>query len=552
MSKYKNFKERVIAAKIPERNSGVIFFRNNPDIYEFCKGMLEKYSELFGSCGDVMRALFMGKKIRRCKVCGKRLNYRNSNVLVHGKPMKYCSKECRISDNEDAKLIRANTMKEKYGVENISQLQSTKDKKIQKSLEKYGVENVAQSKEVKDKMKQTNLEKYGVEYPAQSEEVSAKVSKSKRNRTEEQLLSELSKSRETHRNRFFPYVEKWLKEYDLEFVNPDEYIGLNHHYFLKEKPDGYKLRCLKCGEEFYQIIRKDKDLSYWCPNCNKGLRSQGEKELREWVSSLGYEVIGNCRSLIAPKEIDLFIPDKKICIEYNGLYWHSDTCLGDKNYHKNKTDEVEKLGYQLIQVFEDEWIYKKDLMKSVISAKMGIFEKRFYARQCELREVSCHESSEFLTNNHLQGDVRCKVNLGLFYNDELVSLMNFSKPRFTKNYDWELVRFCNKMGVTVVGGANKLLSHFEKNYEGSIISYADRRYSNGNMYETLGFDFQGYTKPNYFYVKGLERYNRMKFQKHKLPQLLENFDPNKSEGENMIEHGYNKIYDCGNRVYVRN
>lgn len=551
MSKFKNYKERVVAAKIPDRNSGEIFFRNNPDIHEFCKNVLENYPDVFGSCGEVIRALFMGKKIRRCKVCGKRLNYRSSNVLIHGKLVKYCSKKCRTSDATEASQIRMNTIKNKYGVENISQLQSTKDKKVQKSLEKYGVENVAQSDVVKDKMKQTNFEKYGVAYPAQSKEVAAKVSKTKRNRTEEQLEEELSKSRETHRNRFFPFVESWLKEYNLEFVNPDEYIGLNHYYFLKEKPDGYKLRCLKCGEEFYQILRKDKDLSFWCPRCNKGLRSCGEKELKEWVSSLGFEIIGNCRSVISPKEIDIFVPDKKICIEYNGLYWHSDASLGDKNYHKNKTDDVEKLGYQLIQVFEDEWIYKKDLIKSVISAKMGIFEKRYYARQCEVREVSCGECSEFLIRNHIQGDVRCKVNLGLFFNDELVSMMTFSKPRFTKKYDWELVRFCNKIGVSVIGGANKILSHFEKKYGGSMISYADRRYSNGNMYEKLGFDFCGYTKPNYFYVKGLERYNRMKFQKYKLPQLLENFDPNKSEWENMKEHGYNRVYDCGNRIYVR-
>lgn len=241
MSKYKNFKERVVAAKIPERNSGVIFFRNNPDIHEFCKGIFENYSDVFGSCGDVMRALFMGKKIRRCKVCGKRLNYRNSNVLVHGKPMKYCSKECRISDNEDAKLIRANTMKEKYGVENISQLQSMKDKKVQKSLEKYGVENVAQSKEVKDKMKETCLEKYGVVYASQAEEVAKKVSKTRRAFSAERKEELRQKQWVTHKKLFLDKLSKRLKGSDLEMINPDEYIGFQTHRKREQLQMGYSL-----------------------------------------------------------------------------------------------------------------------------------------------------------------------------------------------------------------------------------------------------------------------------------------------------------------------
>jgi hypothetical protein len=113
------------------------------------------------------------------------------------------------------------------------------------------------------------------------------------------------------------------------------------------------------------------------------------------------------------------------------------------------------------------------------------------------------------------------------------------------------VRFCSKVGVSVIGGAEKLLKFFDKHYNGSIMSYSDRRYSNGALYERLGFILEGFTNPNYFYVMNQRRLNRMKFQKHKVAGLLENYDANKTEVQNMKEHGYNRVYDCGNRIYVR-
>ena len=551
MSKYKNFKERVIAAKIPDRNSGVIFFRNNPDIHEFCKGILENYSDVFGSCGEVMRSLFMGKKIRRCKVCGKRLNYKNSNVLVHGKPMKYCSKECRSSDCSEASLIRANTMKERYGVENISQLQSTKDKKVQKSLEKYGVENVAQSKEVKDKMKETCLEKYGVVYASQAEEVAKKVSKTRRAFSAERKEELRQKQWVTHKKVFLEKLGQKLKSCDLEMINPDEYIGFQTHRKREQLQMGYSLKCLKCGTEFKRIFHTGHDPKTWCPTCNDGVRSFKESDLGEWLSQF-VEIERSDRSVIAPKEIDIIVPSKKIGIEYDGLYWHSHKILGDSKYHLNKTLAANEKGYRLIHVFEDEWIYKQSIVKNRLMHIFGVSCISVYGRKCEVREVNKELSDKFLEKYHIQGTCPSSVRLGLFYKNRLVALMTFGKPRFNKQYEWELLRYCTMGSVNVVGGASKLMSYFDEHYDGTMISYSDRRWGDGELYSKLGFRHSHDTEPNYWYIKNQERYNRMKFQKHKLPQLLENFDPNKSEGENMKEHGYNKVYDCGNRVYVRN
>jgi len=153
----------------------------------------------------------------------------------------------------------------------------------------------------------------------------------------------------------------------------------------------------------------------------------------------------------------------------------------------------------------------------------------------------------------LQGKCNSTVNLGLFYNDTLVSIMSFSKSRYNSKYEYELIRFCNLLYTNIPGAASKLLTYFERNYNPkSIISYANRRWSQGNVYEKLGFIFSHYTNPNYFYFRNSEKIeSRQKFQKHKLKNILLNFDETKSESENMLSNGYNKIYDSGNKAYIK-
>lgn len=143
-----------------------------------------------------------------------------------------------------------------------------------------------------------------------------------------------------------------------------------------------------------------------------------------------------------------------------------------------------------------------------------------------------------------------KINLGLFYNDELVEVMTFDESRFNKNYEYELIRLCTLKYCSVIGGASKLFKYFLDNYDPkSIISYANRRFSKGSIYKTLGFEFVENTKPNYFYFKDLKLLSRHNFQKHKLKEKLEFFDPSLSENVNMMLNGYRIIYDCGNMKF---
>ena len=175
-----------------------------------------------------------------------------------------------------------------------------------------------------------------------------------------------------------------------------------------------------------------------CKICSNSI-SKMEKELFSFIKSLGFVCLENDKSILDGKEIDIVIPDKKILIEFNGLYWHSEKFL-DKNYHLDKTNKCEELGYQLIHIFEDEWLNKKDIVKSRIKNILGVSKNKIYARKCKIKEVKTKDKTIFLNKNHIQGSVGSVFNMGLYYNEELVSIMTFGE-RPIINGGFELIRF---------------------------------------------------------------------------------------------------------------
>ena len=220
----------------------------------------------------------------------------------------------------------------------------------------------------------------------------------------------------------------------------------------------------------------------------------------------------------------------------------------------NKTIECEDKGIRLIHIFEDEWLNKREIWESMLRNVFHKITNKIYARKCTVKLVSERDKKIFLNGNHIQGNANSSVNLGLYYNDELVSLMTFGKPRINmggkdKDGYWELVRFCNKINTSVVGGASKLFKHFIEDYNPiNIVSYSDKRWATGGLYDKLGFIHDHDSKPNYYYVINNERKNRFGFRKDKL--IKEGFDKNKSEHEIMLERKIYRIYDCGCRCHV--
>jgi len=314
-----------------------------------------------------------------------------------------------------------------------------------------------------------------------------------------------------------------------------------------------KIKHDECGHEFYYNCWNGSHVShhFLCPNCYGG--SSEESQVAEYLDELGVDYITNNKKILNGLELDVVIPKHNLAIEYDGLYWHSEASGKDKNYHLNKTKRCEEQGIQLLHVFSYEWNVKRDIVKSIIASKLGIYHNKYYGRKCVVKEIDTKTKNQFLEKNHIQGADKSKYKLGLYYDEELVSVMTFGKRSLGKgDSKLELIRFCNKLNCTVIGGASKLFKYFLGNYEVEcdITTYCDRRYSVGGFYDKLGFTYSHTSQPSYYYFRNdLEMINRNRMMKHKMSAILENFDSNLTEVENARNNKYNRIWDCGTHVY---
>jgi hypothetical protein len=378
--------------------------------------------------------------------------------------------------------------------------------------------------DISKKVKITKLERYGDENFVNVE----KRMKTRKKRKEQGKQYTINPNKN---------VNDLNKKFIIEnFIDKDS-------YFLREEFMDY----FDCKETFANLKMRELNIKY------KSRRSKYDFELSKLINN---SIINN-RQIIKPFELDVYSEEHSFAIEYNGLRWHSYNELNKEkpNYHLNKTELCEAQGIQLYHIFENEWLdpIKKDIWTSKIKGKQSL-HKRIFARKCTIQEVQTKEAKKFLEENHLQGYSNSSIKIGLYYENELVAIATFAKPRFSKQYEYELIRLASKKYFTVVGAAGKLIKHFERIYKPkSLISYANRRWSLGNVYEKLGFEFSHNSKPNYFYFKegSLELESRNKFQKHKLKSILETFNEELTETENMYNNGYRKIYDCGNKIYVK-
>jgi hypothetical protein len=287
-----------------------------------------------------------------------------------------------------------------------------------------------------------------------------------------------------------------------------------------------------------------------CPYCPATI-STLHQEVIDYIKPHAQMNI-NDRDIIRPNELDIYIPQSKLAIEVHGDYWHSwhpnDGILEDKQKHVLKFNECDRAGIKLLQIFEHEWNSERasSIWQSIIGYHINIANNICYARNCDLStETKCFS---FLNENHLQGYKHAQVELGLWNNQELISAMTFNKH---SKYEWEIVRFATKKNHVVVGGASRLFSNFVKIYKpNSILTFADRRYSNGSVYKKLGFEIIGTTEPGYVYIDHGKILSRYKCQKHKLKKLLPIYDDKKSESENMFANKYRRLYNAGNYKFL--
>lgn len=434
------------------------------------------------------------------------------------------------------------------------------------SIKKYGVKNVFQSDWCKEKIKNTMIERYGVENIMKTSDMRDLFSTFQKSNTA------INKTKVTNNqkygfNTFTSSDEGKMKirkyAYTKHYNNWDKYLDQLENLRIKCKCDEsyindfkkIKFECNSCNCQWEDTL-----LIPFCPECDKKFknsRSIVESNIMKWLSEYkNINFLPNKRFNINGKiyEADLFFPDFNIVIELHGLYWHSENGgKKDKNYHIKKLESFESIGFTVFQIFEDEWLFKNEIIKNKILYKLKISKnEKVYARNCNIKKISMNDCKNFLNSTHIQGFINSKYCYGAYYKDELVSVMTFSNNRISlgnknvNNDEFELVRFSTTSKYNVIGIAGKLLSHFIKNHSPQkIISYADRRWSNekNNVYKSIGFVCLNKTKPNYWYIKKYKREHRFKFCKHKLVKM--GHDSNLTEWEIMQTVGYDRIWDCG-------
>lgn len=321
------------------------------------------------------------------------------------------------------------------------------------------------------------------------------------------------------------------------------------------------LKCEKCESGFSftrQIFHPSKkDGKEVCPTCypRETTKSAAEIELYNLIKQFAPDAVSGDRTVLGGKEIDIYIPSKRIGFEYTGLYWHRDHSALSYKHLRDKQDYAYNKGATVYTIFEDEFLLKREIVLSRIKSILGITDNKIYARKCKIVNVLPKDRNEFLKQNHLQGRDTASIALGLEYEGELVALATFKKTNMSKGGDgteWELSRFCNKLNGTVVGGASKLIKHFMREYsEGmKLISYADSRWSRGNLYESLGFEFAGRTPPSFWFfaANSLKRIHRSALMKHRLVKCEE--DKQLTGWELAQREGFNRIWDCGTTKWI--
>lgn len=470
-------------------------------------------------------------KIGKCKICGKSFNrdwpYNQQT----------CSAKCRNLYRKSPEVIekttasRIATLQEKYGVDNVSKLQSVRDKigianssaEVRRQreatcIERYGVAHPLQNEEIKHRVHQTWMERYGVPYPTMSDEIKKK-------------MSDTLSSEESMNKRRTTLMER----YGVSCTN--EIPGVREK-MMETTTERY-------GVPYY-VLTED----YRHPK-KSNVISKTNKQIAEIFNNRGVETA--FEYVIDNRSYDLHILNTNILIEIDPTYTHN--CIGnhwdvhgtEKQYHLNKTKLAEEHGYRCIHIFD--W---DDAAKI---AELVEDKRRIYARNCRVDSVSDNDLKTFLNLYHLQGVCRgTKYAVGLYYHDELVEVMTFGKPRYNKNYQWELLRLCTCSDYRIIGGASKLWKHFidECNPE-SVISYCDYSKFTGPVYHELGMELDHRTEPAKIWSRNNVKITDNLLRQRGYDQLFNaNYGKGTDNEKLMLEHGWLPVYDCGQLVFTKN
>ena len=548
----------------------------NPDVDNTCK------------CGN--KTKFTTYTSGYSKFCGPNsvceANKEDQRKKVKEYQNKLSEEERKLQDDKSK-----NTAMENWGYESHMQSPEFKEKYQNEIMEKYGVKSNIERDEVQEKIKNTCLERHGVEKPFQNKEIHKKAMEGSKESNGGECCK---KAREEYKNQTGldscfqdPNWQQKTRDERLERtgstspigskevqekmkLKEQEKTGRDHHtqrmmsddaFETLNDPEKLRSRILSSGSvemlamelNIHNSIIYKRIKEFSLSDVNIKTKSSVEDSIEEFLKSIGVKYKKNCRKTLKnKKELDFLLEDHNLAIEYDSFYYHNidhPNLKGNTKYHKDKTDECEGLGIQLIHIFQDEWLSKMDIVKSKIKNLVGLSEKGIGGRKAILKEITYTESSEFLESRHLQGKTTgVSINIGAYHEDDLISVMSFGKK---SNNTYDLKRFATD-GKNHPGLASRMLTKFINDHNPKeIISFADRRWSYGNVYKKLGFVDVGTIPEDYSYIKdNFYRTHKFNFRRDKLIDLLSVNDIGQTEKELAKQYGLQRIYDCGKIKYL--
>jgi hypothetical protein len=498
--------------------------------------------------------------------CGNHVNWINTNH--YGATCSYsCAQQMRkqMGTLPDIQMRIQQTMLDRYGVDNANKSSTVITKRNQTLMNKYGAlvsprtreSAQARAADMYQKSKNTIRNKYGVDHVSQIPGVQAKKTQTLQNKYGVHHPSQIPHVKQQRlQQRVTKYQD--LSESAatiLEWMDPNTELQSKY-----ENPNPrIRFTCDACGledvlamETFRWRAQTTGTPCIKCSGINKGSLQEGQ--IKSYVKSLGVPFISNDRQQLHPNELDIYVPSHNLAIEYCGLYWHSELHGSDKHRHLDKMLACAEKDIRLVTIFEDEWIHKPHIVRARIKNMLQLNSSRIGARMFTCKQVDAKTANAFCADHHVQGVGKTVHAYGLYMHDELSAVMTFSKLSVAKGSKaqdqvWELNRFCVKPDVTISGGANKLFHAFLKDCDPrQVISYSDRRWNTGHVYAQLGFDRAHDTPPNYWYIdfKSMARIHRYSLRK------TAQDDPNLTEWENRKLQGWNRIWDCGSTKWIWN
>lgn len=456
------------------------------------------------------------EQIPTCKNCGNPVKFKK-NLFCYAT---FCSRKC-ATKHETTKQKRIKTNFKKYGKANVSEIDIVKEKKKQTLLKNYGAINLNKIEIINEKRKNTNLLKYGHYNPFGSKIIKQKIKEKNKKIYGVEYIGSC-------------YIGKQA----LEKLNDKQWLIQQHHY--------NKLTLKQISE---QINVDPTTVANFCRKHQIEIKyffvSQGEKQIIDFIKQINknIKILTNVRNIISPYELDIYIPEHNLAIEYCGLYWHSDR-FKPKNYHEDKHRRCLEQQINLLTIFEDDWLHKQHIIKNIIKQRLNLNDMpRIYARNCQVKHITDNKQKrDFFEKNHIQGNAKSSLCYGLFHNEQLVACLSLISM---KNHQYEINRYATN--AKVIGGFSKLLSYFKQQNPDwkSIYTFADKTWSNGDLYKVSGFEFTKQIPASYYYVVGTRRVHRSNFMRKHLTKRIKNFDPNLTEFENCDRNGILRVWNCG-------